>query len=76
MYEEKSLYEDYLKTKKIHEEVGGASLPEEWSWGWQRWCIENCNNVGQCGWVRENCPFTDFKLSLFTNNDEKSIEHV
>ena len=54
------LYKEYLALKEIH-----SKLPKEWSWQWQRWCMENCNSLGQCGWVREKCPFMDFKLKLF-----------
>ena len=40
-------------------------FPKEWHWNWGRWCTDNCDNIGQCGWNRENCPHTYFKLVLF-----------
>jgi len=58
---EKHLYKDYLQLKKIFK----VEFPKGFSWGWQRWCMENCNSIGQCDWIRENCPFTHFELKLF-----------
>ena len=47
-------------------------IPEEWSLGWQKWCKETCDNLGQCRWIRENCPYTDFHLECFTVGTKQS----
>ena len=58
--DEETYYQDYL----VLEQHFCYPFPEEWEWEWKRWCIENCNSVGQCNWSKDNCPFCDLKLEI------------
>lgn len=55
MSENDPFYRDYLILKR--ELFSDTHFPEEWGWRWHRWCMENCNSIGQCEWVKGKCPF-------------------
>jgi len=55
---EETAFNGIIDTVLNIEEV--EPFPDEWHWNWEKWCTQNCDTIGQCGWIREKCPHTDF----------------